>query len=109
VKALLILWLKSLGVLIVAVLVLATTQHWDESATGRSIGRPIGTITTRDRWAVIDGDRMRMLTKEEGRDAMSFPTNYILPQQHRLAMHMLGNAVPPVVAYDVLNAIKAAA
>lgn len=31
VKALLILWIKSLGVLIVAVLVLATTQHWDES------------------------------------------------------------------------------
>jgi len=31
VKALLILWLKSLGVLIVAVLVLATTQQWDES------------------------------------------------------------------------------
>lgn len=29
-KALLILWLKSLGVLIVAVLVLATTQQWDE-------------------------------------------------------------------------------
>lgn len=31
-KALLILWLKSLGVLIVAVLVLATTQQWDELA-----------------------------------------------------------------------------
>jgi len=33
VKALLILWLKSLGVLIAAVLVLATTQQWDESAS----------------------------------------------------------------------------
>lgn len=77
--------------------------------TGRSIERPIGTITTRDRWAVIDGDRMRMISKEECRDAMSFPTSYILPQQHRLAVHMLGNAVPPVVACDVLNAIKAAA
>ena len=32
-KALLILWLKSLGVLIVAVLVLATTQQWDESTS----------------------------------------------------------------------------
>ncbi|WP_269113931.1 hypothetical protein [Burkholderia cepacia] len=32
-KALLILWLKSLGVLIVAVLVLATAQQWDESTT----------------------------------------------------------------------------
>ncbi|WP_175786485.1 DNA cytosine methyltransferase [Burkholderia anthina] len=77
--------------------------------TGRSLARPLGTITTRDRWAVIDGDRMRMLSKEEARDAMSFPRNYILPKQHRLAMHMLGNAVAPVVARDVLNAIKAAA
>ncbi|WP_260436586.1 MULTISPECIES: hypothetical protein [unclassified Burkholderia] len=31
-KTLLILWLKSLGVLIVAILVLATTQQWDETA-----------------------------------------------------------------------------
>ncbi|WP_244255657.1 DNA cytosine methyltransferase [Burkholderia vietnamiensis] len=77
--------------------------------TGRSLARPLGTITTRDRWAVIDGDRMRMLTKEEARDAMSFPGNYILPHQHRLAMHMLGNAVPPVVACDVLEAILEAA
>ncbi|MBR7929439.1 DNA cytosine methyltransferase [Burkholderia ambifaria] len=73
--------------------------------TGRSLARPLGTITTRDRWAVIDGDRMRMLSKEEARDAMSFPRNYILPRQHRLAMHMLGNAVAPVVARDVLNAL----
>lgn len=77
--------------------------------TGRSLDRPLGTITTRDRWAVIDGDRMRMITKEECRDAMSFPRSYILPQQHRLAVHMLGNAVPPVVACDVLEAILEAA
>ncbi|UKV72826.1 hypothetical protein FOC29_03205 [Burkholderia vietnamiensis] len=38
-KALLILWLKSLGVLIVAVLVLATTQQWDESANYTSTAR----------------------------------------------------------------------
>ncbi|WP_269112388.1 hypothetical protein [Burkholderia stagnalis] len=31
-KALLILWLKSLGVLIAVVLVLALTQQWDEAA-----------------------------------------------------------------------------
>ncbi|EPS1221657.1 DNA cytosine methyltransferase [Burkholderia cenocepacia] len=77
--------------------------------TGRSLARPLGTITTRDRWAVINGDHMRMLTKEEARDAMSFPVDYILPNQHRLAMHMLGNAVPPWVARDVLNAIREAA
>lgn len=31
-KALLILWLKSIAVLIVGVLILATTQQWDEVA-----------------------------------------------------------------------------
>lgn len=77
--------------------------------TGRSLARPIGTITTRDRWAVIDGDRMRMLTAQECRAAMGFRPDYILPEQHRLAVHMLGNAVCPPVMRDILNAIKEAA
>jgi DNA (cytosine-5)-methyltransferase 1 len=77
--------------------------------TGRSLERPIGTITTRDRWAVIDGDRMRMLTKGENRDAMSFPRDFILPEQHHLAVHVLGNAVAPKQARDVIQALKEAA
>lgn len=77
--------------------------------TGRSMDRPIGTITTRDRWAVVDGSRMRMLSKHECRAAMGFPDDYILPQQHRLALHMLGNAVCPPVVTDLINAIKEAA
>lgn len=74
--------------------------------TGRSIDRPVGTITTRDRWALIDGDRMRMLTTAENRDAMGFPSNYILPNDHKLALHMLGNAVPPPVPCDIITALK---
>ncbi|WP_296249517.1 DNA cytosine methyltransferase [uncultured Stenotrophomonas sp.] len=77
--------------------------------TGRSILRPIGTITTRDRWAVIDGDRMRMLSVAEARIAMGFPAQYRLPRQHRAAMHMLGNAVCPPVARDLIAALVAAA
>ena len=77
--------------------------------TGRSLNRPIGTITTRDRWAVVDGDRMRMLTRFEARDAMSFPASYLLPDNHKLAMHLLGNAVPPVAARDVINAARSVA
>ena len=73
---------------------------------GRSLDRPIGTITTRDRWAIVDGDRMRMLSAHECRAAMGFPADYILPDQHRLAVHMLGNAVCPPVARDVINAIR---
>lgn len=77
--------------------------------TGRSLDRPIGTITTRDRWAVIDGDRMRMLMASEARAAMGFPSGYLLPERHKDAMHMLGNAVVPAVARDVINALRLAA
>lgn len=76
--------------------------------TGRSLDRPLGTITTRDRWALVDGDHMRMLSAQECRAGMGFPPDYILPNSHRLAVHMLGNAVCPPVARDVIEAIKAA-
>ena len=77
--------------------------------TGRSLDRPLGTVTTRDRWAVVDGDRMRMLSAPEARAAMGFPDTYQLPERHKDAMHMLGNAVVPPVARDVINALRAAA
>jgi DNA (cytosine-5)-methyltransferase 1 len=77
--------------------------------TGRSIERPIGTITTRDRWAVIDGSRMRMLTVDEARAAMGFPASYALPKEPKTAMHLLGNAVYPPVARDIIRAIVRAA
>lgn len=73
--------------------------------TGRRLSRPLGTVTTVDRWAVVDGPNMRMLTAAENRDAMGFPANYRLPTQHREAVHMLGNAVCPPVARDVITAI----
>lgn len=77
--------------------------------TGRALSRPIGTITTVARWAVVDGDRMRMLTVEETRAAMSFPAGYRLPPQQRQATMMLGNAVPPLMARDVIEAVRRAA
>lgn len=85
------------------------TAYYGNEAGGRSLDRPIGTITTRDRWAVVDGDRMRMLRPDECRAAMGFPADYQLPEQHRLAVHLLGNAVCPPVARDIINAIKEAA
>lgn len=77
--------------------------------TGRSLSRPLGTITTRDRWALVDGDRMRMLTANENRAGMGFPDGYRLPDQHKLAVHLLGNAVCPPVARDIISAIREAA
>lgn len=85
------------------------TCYYGSERGGRALSRPLGTITTRDRWAVIDGDRMRMLTVDECRRAMGFPADYRLPEQHKAAVHMLGNAVVPVVARDVLAAVLEAA
>ena len=85
------------------------TAYYGAERGGRDVRRPVGTITTRDRWAVIDGDRMRMLSAQECRAAMGFPDDYKLPDQHRTAVHLLGNAVCPPVARDVINAIRDAA
>ena len=71
---------------------------------GRSLARPLGTITTRARWAVCDGDRMRMFQPAELARAMSFPSAYTLPRKADQAIHLLGNAVPPLMGAAVLRA-----
>ena len=76
---------------------------------GRSLDVPLGTVTTRDRFAVIDGDRMRMLSIAEYRVAMGFPADYWLPSDHKIALHLLGNAVCPPVAAEILSQLKSAA
>lgn len=77
--------------------------------TGRCLSRPIGTITTKNRWGVVDGERMRMLLADETRAFMGFPAGYVLPAGITEATFMLGNAVCPPVARDVINALRKAA
>lgn len=84
-------------------------SYYGNTKSGRSIHRPIGTITTRDRWAIVDGDRMRMLTADENLLAMSFPADTRRPANHRLTVHMAGNAVPPLAGARVIQALKEAA
>jgi len=81
-------------------------SYYGNTKTGRSLDRPIGTITTRDRWAIVDGDRMRMLSRWECRSAMSFPDTYQLPDNHRLAVHLLGNAVCPTPVSHIIKALQ---
>lgn len=80
-------------------------SYYGNTRTGRSVELPIGTITTRDRWAIVDGGRMRMITKEECKAAMGFPKSTRIPQRHHLAVHLLGNAVCPPVMAEVLRQI----
>jgi len=82
--------------------------YYGNEKGGRSLARPIGTITTKDRYALVDGDRMKMLTADECRAFMAFRADYILPASSTLAKHMLGNAVCPPVARDVIAALLAA-
>lgn len=84
-------------------------SYYGNTKTARSLDRPIGTITTRDRWGIVDGDRMRMLSRWECRDAMTFPGSYQMPENHRAAVHLLGNAVCPVPAARIIEAVRAAA
>lgn len=77
--------------------------------TDRSLERPLGTITTRARWALVDGDRMRMLPTAENRAGMGFTDDYHRPNNHALALHMLGNASRPPLAAYAIDAIRRAA
>lgn len=77
--------------------------------TGRSLDRPIGTITTRARWAVVDGDRMRMLSVDETKAAMSFPADYDLKGNTVEQLAQLGNAVCPAMARNLVGQIMEAA
>lgn len=80
-------------------------QYYSNDRYGRSIDRPLGSITTRDHHALVDGEWMRMLTIDEKRRAMGFPDEYILPKSKQQASKMLGNAVVPPVAAAVVRAV----
>ncbi len=73
--------------------------------TGRSLARPIGTITTRARWAIVRGEEMRMLTVAETKAAMGFRSDYALPANVALATHLLGNGVPPPMGAAVIHEV----
>jgi len=79
--------------------------YYGNEKGGRSVHRPLGTVTTHDRYALVEGSMMRMLTAQEYRRIMGFPETYHLPAGSTLAKHMLGNAVCPPVATALLKAV----
>jgi DNA (cytosine-5)-methyltransferase 1 len=68
--------------------------------------RPIGTLTTKARYALVDGDRMRMLTKAETIHFGGFPADYRLPDSMALVNHLIGNAVPPAIPAWFIGEIR---
>ncbi len=75
--------------------------------TGRSLDRPLGTVTTKARWALVDGERMRMFLVPEYARVMGFEAGYRLTGDVPTDIHLLGNAVPPPLAAHVLGHLRA--
>ena len=86
------------------------TQHTRDHH-GTSIQEPIRTITTKDQWAVVDGDRYRPLTVRETARAMGFADDYAWPEHANRSdlIKGLGNAVCPPVARALVSAVMEAA
>ena len=70
---------------------------------------PVGTLTTRDRYALVEGSRLdimlRMLQPHELSAAMSFPPDYKFSGTKGDVVRQIGNAVPVGVARALTGAI----
>jgi DNA (cytosine-5)-methyltransferase 1 len=75
---------------------------------GRSIDKPLGTVTTVNKHSLVIGDRIRALTVNELAMAQTFPTHYRFPKEATAAKAMIGNAVPPTMARKIITAVLAA-
>ena len=79
--------------------------YYGANESGRSLDRPIGTLTTVERYAVIVGDLARMLTLDEMVRLSSFPADYAFTGTKRDRVKMLGNSVPPMLAAHVIGSV----
>lgn len=86
------------------------TQHVTNHP-GVALHEPIRTITTKDQWCLVDGNKYRSLTIRELARGMGFPDSYGWPEgvTRTDAIRGLGNAVcPPVGARLVKRVMEAA-
>lgn len=83
----------------------------DGAGGWQQIDRPLRTITTVDRFALVEpspgGHTMRMLQVPELTRAMGFTPRYQLPHgTRREKIHMLGNGVCPPVMSGIVKALR---
>ena len=79
--------------------------YYGSERGGRSLDRPIGTLTTVDRYALVRGDVGRMLTVAEMLRLSSFPADYPLCGTKRERTMLVGNSVPPLLARHVVASV----
>lgn len=82
--------------------------YYGSETGGRSLDRPIGTLTTVDRYALVRGDRGRMLSVAEMLRLSSFPAGHVLTGTRRDQVKQIGNAVPPGLAAHVVKTVMEA-
>jgi len=97
-------------------------KYFGSETTARGAGVPLDTITTRDRFGLVQGRILalpdgqqykldithRMLTMRELADATSFPHDYQFCGGDTAAKKQIGNAVPPALAEALYRAVLAA-
>ena len=74
---------------------------------GVPLHEPIRTITTKDQWIFVEGDRYRSLTLRELARGMAFADSYTWPE-HLSRVDVvkgLGNAIPPPMAAGAVRAV----
>lgn len=94
---------------------LITWQHllvpYYGNGTARPVTEPVGTLSTRDRYALVRGEvdiddvLFRMLEPHEIGRAMSFADQYVVLGNKREKVRQYGNAVTPNVAEVIISAL----
>lgn len=81
-----------------------TTGH-----PGVPLSEAVRTLTTKDQWVIVDGDRYRPFTLREYARGMSFPDWYSWPAgaSRTDCIKGLGNAVCPLVARELIREVVA--
>jgi DNA (cytosine-5)-methyltransferase 1 len=81
------------------------------NGTARTVAEPVGTLSTRDRYALVSGEPaiedvlFRMLEPHEIGRAMSFADDYVVLGNKRERVRQYGNAVTPNVAEVIVCAL----
>lgn len=78
---------------------------YGSARTGRSLDKPLGTVTTVNKHSLVIGDLIRPLTIREQAAAQSFPDEYLWPASTVATKRMIGNAVPPLMAQRITETV----
>ena len=74
-------------------------------SSAASVDKPLPTITTRDRFALVDGDTYRLLTNTELAAAQGFPADYQFCGNKTEVTCQIGNSVSPLKSMAICRSL----